>query len=481
MTQPIATSPRSSTGRSAARKGSRFDLVALTLSLLVGLWTVPTVLAAAGPDATTGPDPGVSKKSSAVSGVAESSLSAATRWIDRALGADPADRALAIAELRRHGAPAVAELVSAEPASPEAREGWLEVLDQVCAQRGCVHSRLFWHTNLDAALAEAESSGRPVLSLRLLGRLDEELSCANSRFFRRMLYPDPRVADLLRERFVLHWSSERPAPRLTIEFGDGRALVGTLTGNSVHYVLDRQGRVVDALPGLYDPGVFVAALLRAAPLADELSDLDLPRFRQQRAAAHAAILAELSPDAEPPVERLKEELVLTPTARQAGVLATTKAFVEMPLLEAFGRPSLPRLRVDESRLRRPPGAPASWGLSAESEALLRQSLESVAPQQADLMLQRFRGLLEQDTLRNEYLLHPEIHRWLANPDFAVTLEDVNRVVYADLFLTPATDPWLGLATEETLLALSGVESRSAGRWSSPSPRSRTMARVESIE
>jgi hypothetical protein len=64
-------------------------------------------------------------------------------------------------------------------------------LDHVCAQKDGHTSLLYWHTDLDAALADARRARRPILSLRLLGRLDEELSCANSRFFRKLLYPDP--------------------------------------------------------------------------------------------------------------------------------------------------------------------------------------------------------------------------------------------------------------------------------------------------
>jgi hypothetical protein len=89
---------------------------------------------------------------------------------------------------------------------------------------------LRWHESFDDARAEARRRGRPILSLRLLGRLDEELSCANSRFFRAMLYPDPTVQRVLENGFVLHWRSVRPVPVVTIDFGDGRSLVRTLTG-----------------------------------------------------------------------------------------------------------------------------------------------------------------------------------------------------------------------------------------------------------
>src|SRR4051812_18183777 len=76
-------------------------------------------------------------------------------------------------------------------------------LDALCAQRDAHTTLLYWFTDLDAAIAEARRRGRPILSLRLLGRLDEELSCANSRFFRRALYVDPAINRTMRERFVL--------------------------------------------------------------------------------------------------------------------------------------------------------------------------------------------------------------------------------------------------------------------------------------
>jgi len=90
-------------------------------------------------------------------------------------------------------------------------------------------------------------SGPAIAALRAkLGKLDEELSCANSRFFRTTLYANTEVAKYLREHFVLHWKSVRPVPKITIDFGDGRKLERTITGNSIHYVLDTEGRVVDA-------------------------------------------------------------------------------------------------------------------------------------------------------------------------------------------------------------------------------------------
>jgi hypothetical protein len=163
-----------------------------------------------------------------------------------------------------------------------------------------------WHTDLALALAQARRTRRPVLSLRLLGRFDEELTCANSRFFKRMLYPEPRVARLLGEAFVLHWQSVRAVPIVTIDFGDGRRITKPITGNSLHLVIDPAGRPVDALPGLFDPDTFLRLLLRAHAIA-----CGKPR-------------ATLPPVISTPPRR----------ALEASMLAPTKHAVEMPMLRA---------------------------------------------------------------------------------------------------------------------------------------------------
>lgn len=187
-------------------------------------------------------------------------------------------------------------------------------LDAVCAQRDAHTTLLYWFTELPAAIAEARRTRRPILSLRLLGRLDEELSCANSRFFRKSLYVDPAINRLLRERFVLHWQSVRPVPKVTIDFGDGRTLVKTLTGNSAHLVLDADGRPADALPGLFAPAVFAQLLERAHAVAT--AD---PR---RRAELHRAELAR--PVHAPRAPRHR--------AIEASMLAATKHVVELPVL-----------------------------------------------------------------------------------------------------------------------------------------------------
>jgi hypothetical protein len=73
----------------------------------------------------------------------------------------------------------------------------------------------------------------------------------------------------------------------------------------------------------------------------------------------------------------------------------------------------------------------------------------------DPLLRQIRNLersISEDTCRNEYLLHPKIHAWLASGE-TTNVDELNRRVYAELFLTPDSDPWLGLVSPDTFTAL----------------------------
>ena len=135
----------------------------------------------------------------------------------KAVSEDPAEASAAINELRALG-PAGLEALMIEHAdhinirvqdpvignTPE-WERLTHALDEVGQQKNNFISGLYWYTDFEEAKKAARESGKPILSLRLLGNLTDELSCANSRFFRTVLYPNAQVRDVLRNRFVLHW------------------------------------------------------------------------------------------------------------------------------------------------------------------------------------------------------------------------------------------------------------------------------------
>jgi hypothetical protein len=384
-----------------------------------------------------------------------------------------------VASLRAKGPAGLQELLDRAAADPAAGRspGFESALDAVCAQRDCAASHLYWYTDLAAARAEAERTGKPILTLRLLGRLDEELSCANSRFFRAVLYADPQIARLLRDRFVLHWESVRPVPKVIVDFGDGRRLTGTVTGNSIHYVLDSRGRLVDALPGLNGPGAFRRFLERTAAEAGRMAALDdtgyVRELKAYHAARHADVQAALTDDfrrsgAEDP-EGAAERTIssaqwIKPVERpawRASERTVSKMAVEMPILMAVS--------ADAARMRTPEIAPSTVAglhqddaeLSEESRRLLLAKAKSWLKGDPVAAVDHFQAVIGEDTVRNEYLLHPAIHAWLAESREVPDLAAFNEQVYARLFLTPSSDPWLGLAPSEVFSVLTPVSAASA--------------------
>ena len=366
-------------------------------------------------------------------------------------------------------------------------------LAAVCQQKDCYASHLYWYTDMNQAQAAARASGKPILSLRLLGKLNEEFSCANSRFFRTVLYADANVSDYLRERFILHWQSVRPVPRVTVDFGDGRVLERTITGNSIHYVLDAEGRPIDALPGLYGPKAFLQGLRQAEEAALASSKLTgtprtafLRRYHQDRLTAIATAWADDLSRVEPAatartltLDTLEiantsstQEIAVKPVkAQDAAEVAITKSVVEGPLLDAIARraPSVDFATLEGkstesiwARIAALHGDDAQLDdgsrrliMAKNPDAIVasRQTMSKAAAENP--LLRTIRNLehsVALDTVRNEYLLHRVIHQWLIDQQ-PPSVNALNERVYAQLFLTPSSDPWLGLVPPDTYSAL----------------------------
>ena len=69
------------------------------------------------------------------------------------------------------------------------------------------------------------------------------------------------------------------------------------------------------------------------------------------------------------------------------------------------------------------------------------------------LLRRFQDLIALDTVRNEYMLHSKLYTWLMRDPARDNVEKLNEKVYASLFLTPNSDPWLGLFLTDVYTAL----------------------------
>ena len=255
-----------------------------------------------------------------------------------------------------------------------------------------------------------------------------DLSCANSRFFRTTLYPNAQINVLLRDRFILHWESVRPVPLVTIDFGDGRKLVRTITGNSIHYVLTPEGEIIDALPGLYAADTFAKELTTVADVwkKGEASLDSAQAARQKRLLmAWASDLA-----------ATKGQAVAIPDLKAEALEKETDDVRWQAMANLHARETA----LDDASRK----VVAGKYPSAATAAMVTMSKRIVE----DPLMRALRNLqvtIGVDTLRNNYLLRTKILAFLLSDSAKnLTLAQVNSWVYSDVFLTPMNDPWLGL-------------------------------------
>jgi len=414
---------------------------------------------------------------------------------ERALSALRRQSEPAIAELRAAGQPGVDAFVAAsenliDRSKPEDVARFRAVLDRICRQRDCYASHLYWYTDLAQAEGAARAQGKPILSLRLLGNLDDELSCANSRFFRTTLYANAKVAHTLHDQFVLHWSSERPVPKVTVDFGDGRKICSTVTGNSAHYLLDADGNPLDVLPGLYSPDAFLAQLTRLHNFAQQYARINpdardrmlreyhsnqfqqVARLRDRELTLASALRPATPPVATPvasvppapmassaqattlstardPWTVLQQAPAVRVDAINIGSLSTSKGVYEVAILRDLGQTLA---AVDDSQWKR---MAANHVNEVHFDAASIALMQEKAPSFQTRMLANLQRTVEEDTLRNEYDFHLRIHQWFGNGPRPASFQALNRRVYAELFLTPASDPWLGLLQDDAFSAVAG--------------------------
>lgn len=327
---------------------------------------------------------------------------------------------------------------------------------------------------------------------------------------RTVLYAHRDISSFLTENYVLLWTSERPVPRITIDFGDGRTLERTITGNSVHYVLDAQGRPLDAIPGLYAPTAFLEHLHSAKNLHGALASDDRDNIRDnilrdyhdvrltEVTGRFAAAITAAGKDALQPELEMRPAVEKPPGAEEAVRIAVGKSGVERPMLRLILRHDRAKLEAaaDADVWRQIVASNAKLGaLDTRSIALMARELPGVEitpemltrvgastdPFAAERAARRamsksfrggemdmitmltpvenslaalvagFQNSLVEDTLRNEYLLHAQVHEWFIAG--TQELDVLNERVFRELFLTPRNDPWLGLAPADAFTGI----------------------------
>lgn len=390
-----------------------------------------------------------------------------------AVSADAATSSIAIKELRAMGSEGLDAMFGKYSAdidrflkTGEATDDWKRIsaaIDAVAMQKDAYTSHLYWYTDLEAAKAIAKKQNKPILTLRLLGNLNEEFSCANSRLFRSILYPNADVSKYLRENYILHWKSVRPAPRITIDFGDGRKIERTITGNSIHYVLNPDGAIIDAIPGLYSPSAFLG-YVKNADLAWENASTKAPKEQTR-------LLMEYRKKSFDAIKKGREQAVTTAgvelTETQSGTLAILAAPMAVAKMVVVDEYSILRVYDDFAKFE-PSIKFDDWDklakiyasnadLDANSIAMIRRQNAKTGLTKAEFdgLFAKLDSFIALDATRNDFLFHAKLYDWLNQPRGVGELEAFNARVYDQLFRTPNTDKWLGLYSSDVYTALDG--------------------------
>ena len=219
-----------------------------------------------------------------------------------------------------------------------------------------------------------------------------------------MLFSHPDVVRILNDNFECAWESLRPVPKVTIDFGDGRVLKRTLSGNILTSFALADGRVLDVVPGLVDPVEFQRRLGQAERLHTRVRELgaqDPQRVEPFVRAYHADDSWKVD----------DPQLALLTVAADLRPADVSKAGIEDPIKS--GLFALHRERLADQRSYRPAGEGPGDHLLA-------------------------------DTAHNREVRYPQVRALLAArplaPPRAWTDELFRLVLDVDL-----ADPYLGLA------------------------------------
>lgn len=372
-------------------------------------------------------------------------------------------RDVEIKRLREEGPIAVdrlmsqrAELLTKLGDSPE-RSGQIKselaaldnAIDQVARAKYSHLSGLYWYTEEDAAFAAAKAEKKPVLTLRLLGNLDEEFSCANSRYFRQLLYTHEGIRKLLHDKFILHWKSVRPVPLITVDLQNGMQLRRTITGNSVHYVVLPDRKAVDVFPGLYAPDWFLKRVSVAERVCQKAMESSAP---QKVIAGHAKSQEdEIARCWEADVQKYQAFIAMRKSDNKR--LAVGEIPEPMPdFWETIGEfhPDLSELgttadQLVEAESKRMIKVQAQAFPEGRTAANMRMAFAWAKGRDESTLLhfmrRCLRGDLAIDTLQNEYGPRYAALRLLPAGH---NVHSLNEWIYRDAFGCSPDDPWAGL-------------------------------------
>jgi hypothetical protein len=215
-----------------------------------------------------------------------------------------------------------------------------------------------------------------------------------------VLFSSADVAKQINESFEPAWESVRAVPIVTIDFGNGEKITRTLHGNIATYVCTADGKVIDLLPGLYSPDVYVQRLSGMARLHALVKSAS-PEALANTLRTYHTLRIETLKDVQSAISKLR-------------VADMRKADIEGPVKRV------------------------AWSQSATAP------IGSVAPESLRTA-ERVAGatVLAEDTRVNETARRLQIHTLLAERGPA-TPNEIVKWLYKEVLHADLDDPYLGL-------------------------------------
>jgi hypothetical protein len=226
-----------------------------------------------------------------------------------------------------------------------------------------------------------------------------------------VLFSSDSVATFINNQFEPVWVSVRDVPLVTIDFGNGSKIVRTLNGNVATYALTADGTILDILPGIYQPEVYVEQLNQFVLLNRYAHSFVLGKTSEILLKEYHAKQAELLGDGKEP-----GKIVYNFAA------AVSKARVENPLKFVIGD--------------------AANGAKGKAVAASPQAVPVPPESPVSKTLRGWKELTE-DTVLNETVHRKAIHEQLAAMNKA-TPNDITKWLYKNILHADLDDPTLGL-------------------------------------
>ncbi|WP_372364982.1 hypothetical protein [Candidatus Uabimicrobium sp. HlEnr_7] len=290
---------------------------------------------------------------------------------------------------------------------------------------------------------------------------------------RTVLYANKRLSTYLRNNFILCWQSERPVPVVTIDFGNGRIVKRTITGNAAHYVMDSQGNLLDVIPGIYSAKTFQQVLTESFRLWDMVNDVSGFRRELILEAHHRVRLKKIRKAWNRDLKKLGLTNISQskPSGSSKSMRAVrrtkSKRGIEIPVMQIVQKlPGISTLRQKTLK--------STWQqmahLHGENAKLDSGSLNFIKWQNPikitaskalienplARLISNFEQSLAVDTIRNEYEFHSQIHQWFCEGEQTKGFTYINNRVFSEIFLTPANEPLLDLGNAYTGLRSGGI-------------------------